>query len=57
MKEKWFGDKSIRMRWSWKRECKFAVGSNEELGKGMDRLSIFVMHSRKESLATPLLGN
>lgn len=57
MKKKWFGDKSMKMRWSWERECKSAMGSNKELGKGTDRLSMFVMHSSKESLATPPLGN
>lgn len=54
---KMFGDRSIKVRWSWKPECKSAKGRNGDLGKVMDRLSIFVMHSGKESLAALLLGN
>lgn len=52
-----FGDRSIKVRWSWKPECKSAKGRNGDPGKVMDRLSIFVMHSGKESLAALLLGN
>jgi len=48
----------MKMRGSWKtRVCKSAVGSNGELGTGMGRLNISVMHSSKESLAIPLLEN
>lgn len=36
MKIKWFGNKSMKMRGSWKmQECKSAIGNNGELGKGM----------------------
>lgn len=46
MNKKWFGEKSMKIRGSWKkRECESAMGSNGELWKGTDRLSIFVMHS------------
>lgn len=36
MKIEWFGDKSMKMRGSWKtEECESAMGNNGELGKGM----------------------